>query len=60
MKIFNKIFKIKVKSSDLTLDTLVDKGLITQEEMLYLKKERAIIRWEEEVIKNRQSKNKRR
>lgn len=59
MKLFNKIFK-KNNNTDLTLEGAVDKGLITKEEMLYIKKERATMEWESEIIKNNQGKKKRR
>jgi hypothetical protein len=59
MKFLNKFFK-KNNNNDLTLEGAVEKGLITKEEMLCIKKERATIEWQKEIIKNNQSKKKRR
>lgn len=53
------IFKTKNKEN-LNLDSLVEKGLITEEEKLYIKKERAIKEWEREILKKDLRKLKRR
>ncbi len=52
MKIFDilKIFKVKNPTGEpLNLNKIVDLGLISKEEMLFLLKERAIIKWETEL-----------
>lgn len=50
MKIFDKFFKKNTPPEEvLSLEKLVEFGLISKEEMLFIKKERAIKKWEAEV-----------
>lgn len=54
LNMFNFLKKNNSKK-DLELKDMVDKGLLTKEEMLRIKKDRAILEWELE-IQNRKKK----
>jgi len=52
MKIFN-IFAKRKQEVPLILETMVEMNLISKEEMLFIRKERAIKEWEGEVKLNK-------
>lgn len=51
MRIFDKFFKRKNSYPAFNLDFCVEKGLLTKEEKLRIEKERAIEKWEEEILR---------